>query len=624
MVEMIQAARAAIQNNQVKVLIEAGGTGWKLWNSTKHYQVLPEPARRFAKPVAQLGNRKLMDFPIESAKRAGIKRIYINIFWDAQSIESYPGIGIHRDQGYNIEFIREPRLFGTGGSIKNFAEFSGLKDDEIVVVMAGDAVHNVNLERVIAEHMETARQEGKPGVTIVSYSVPWDSIGYYGAIKVNGLLPRSSFSSNEEFEAYVQDFLKKQKDREFRSFKIQDYQIKVPRNKAASSFADTFIYVMNGKMINDMLPMFNIPATLPIVDPIEAENKKYFYDINKHMFGVVRSNPEKYFFYAYLMPEEQDGSKKYWIDIGSRAKYYDANMAALDGKFDLGLAGAQGTFWTQREWGWEGKGVMIDPSAKIEGPCIISDGVVVSAKATVKRSTLGAYTFVGESAYLENVVIQPGVNAKEVNSIGQNSHLSNVVVMGDEVAPNSHIVGKGGEFVYSPRNRVVVVPLETDADIPADEKIRKVVSGVNEKDFAHICLGNMPSKHFECAKIDRLIKQVEHAYALYGSVKTEAMNLPFNNNKYIAVLFNNVVSDAAELMVAGWETNDPLAMAVAMLGAGIEIEGHRIKIKTKTSWGMTKDGVSIHVFEIVDENGKRLSDEAVLAIQKKFNEGTVG
>jgi mannose-1-phosphate guanylyltransferase len=104
-------------------------------------------------------------------------------------------------------------------------------------------------------------------------------------------------------------------------------------------------------------------------------------------------------------------SDAYWMDIGTPAKYLQANLDALSGAFPTDLAGAE-------------DGSLVDPEADVDGASITSSvvgaGAVVAAGAALERCVLLPGARVEASASLRGCIlgevasVAEGVSAVEV------------------------------------------------------------------------------------------------------------------------------------------------------------------------------------------------------------------
>lgn len=130
----------------MKSLILAAGLGTRL---------LPYTAA-VPKPLFTLAGRPLLDLHIEQLRAAGAEAVRVNTHhlhgMMARHIAS-------QDYGIPVSVRYEPAILGTGGAIRNAADFL---DHRPFVVVNADIVHAVDLRRVYAAHLRR-----RPAATLV-------------------------------------------------------------------------------------------------------------------------------------------------------------------------------------------------------------------------------------------------------------------------------------------------------------------------------------------------------------------------------------------------------------------------------------------------------------------------
>jgi mannose-1-phosphate guanylyltransferase len=117
----------------------------------------------------------------------------------------------------------------------------------------------------------------------------------------------------------------------------------------------------------------------------------------------------------------------YWNDLGTPARYLQANLDVLSGEAPVALAGAE-PLAGLRELApgvLAGPGARIDPAASVSGPALLGAGVVVEAGARVGPGVvLGPGSRVGRGASLARVVawegtaIRPGETLRDAIAAG--------------------------------------------------------------------------------------------------------------------------------------------------------------------------------------------------------------
>lgn len=100
------------------------------------------------------------------------------------------------------------------------------------------------------------------------------------------------------------------------------------------------------------------------------------------------------------------GTDDYWIDIGTPAKYLEANADVLGGRL-----GASPTHDARerRRGVWERGDVSIADDAMVQAPVLLGAGATVASGARLAAATLGARCVIGEHAEVDGSVLCDGV-----------------------------------------------------------------------------------------------------------------------------------------------------------------------------------------------------------------------
>jgi aminoglycoside/choline kinase family phosphotransferase/GTP:adenosylcobinamide-phosphate guanylyltransferase len=120
----------------MKALILAAGCGTRLRPYTNHTP----------KPLFSIAGRPLLDIIIENLQRAGCEAIIINTHHLHKEIEGFIAAGSYR---VPVTTRYEPQILGTGGAIKNVADFW---DQRPFMVINADIVADVDLAEVYRTH----------------------------------------------------------------------------------------------------------------------------------------------------------------------------------------------------------------------------------------------------------------------------------------------------------------------------------------------------------------------------------------------------------------------------------------------------------------------------------------
>lgn len=122
----------------MKAVIMAGGAGSRLRPLTSN-----QP-----KPMVSLANRPIMEHIVRLLKRHGITDIVVTVQFLASLVRNYFGTG--EDLGVSMSYATEESPLGTAGSVKNAQGAL----DETFLVISGDALTDIDLEKVVSFHQE--------------------------------------------------------------------------------------------------------------------------------------------------------------------------------------------------------------------------------------------------------------------------------------------------------------------------------------------------------------------------------------------------------------------------------------------------------------------------------------
>lgn len=121
----------------MKALILAAGLGTRLLPFTRHTP----------KPLFTLNGRPVLDLTLERLQRAGCREVVINTHYHPEQIESFLAA---RSYAMPVRIRHEPEILGTGGAIRNVADF--WSEDDWLLVVNSDIVTDIDLARVADFH----------------------------------------------------------------------------------------------------------------------------------------------------------------------------------------------------------------------------------------------------------------------------------------------------------------------------------------------------------------------------------------------------------------------------------------------------------------------------------------
>lgn len=125
----------------MRAVVMAGGEGTRLRPLTANTP----------KPLLPVVNRPIMEHVLRLLRRHGFSETVVTVQFLASLIRNYFGDG--EDFGMSLQYATEESPLGTAGSVKNAAE--ALTDDTFVVV-SGDALTDIDLEKLVAFHQENS------------------------------------------------------------------------------------------------------------------------------------------------------------------------------------------------------------------------------------------------------------------------------------------------------------------------------------------------------------------------------------------------------------------------------------------------------------------------------------
>jgi mannose-1-phosphate guanylyltransferase len=162
----------------MKAMILAAGLGTRLEPLTK---IRP-------KPLFPVLNRPLLGITIEQLRGMGATGIIINSHHLVEQVEQFVGNG---EWGLQVEVRVEPEILGTGGGIKNCADF--LRDGPFFVVVNADVYYTFDLSPAIHHHRESDNL-----ATLILYDHPrFNQVGIDGegrivSVRGESIMPSTS------------------------------------------------------------------------------------------------------------------------------------------------------------------------------------------------------------------------------------------------------------------------------------------------------------------------------------------------------------------------------------------------------------------------------------------------
>lgn len=150
----------------MKCVILAAGIGSRLYPFTAE----------IPKPMLPILNRPVLEHLLFKVRETGIREVLINLHYLPEKLMDYFGDG--SKFGVKIVWRVEKKLSGPAGALIPFEDL--LQNDEAVLVLSGDGIHDINLKGLIQAHLEK-----KAPFTVAMKEV--QDPGRYGVMKVNEL-----------------------------------------------------------------------------------------------------------------------------------------------------------------------------------------------------------------------------------------------------------------------------------------------------------------------------------------------------------------------------------------------------------------------------------------------------
>jgi mannose-1-phosphate guanylyltransferase len=131
-------------------------------------------------------------------------------------------------------------------------------------------------------------------------------------------------------------------------------------------------------------------------------------------------------------------SDAYWLDIGTPEKYLKANHDALDGLVGIKPPGIE-----QERGVFVGRSTDIDPSARLNAPCVIGDDVRIGRGATI-----GAHTSLGDGVQIGGGASVSGSTLHDRVTVGNGATVTDSIVaagvhIGSGTEMDAAVVGSG-------------------------------------------------------------------------------------------------------------------------------------------------------------------------------------
>jgi mannose-1-phosphate guanylyltransferase/phosphomannomutase len=358
----------------MRAVVMAGGEGTRLRPLTSN-----QP-----KPMVPVVGKPCMEHIVDLLRKHGFEDVIVTVAFLPQAIRSYFGDG--ESLGVNIEYSVEESPLGTAGSVR----LASGKLDDTFVVNSGDALTDVNLEKIVAFHRER------------------------GAAVTIGL---KSVENPLEFGIVVTDD----------EGRIERFLEKPSWGQVFSDTINTGIYVLEPEVLR------HVPTDRP-------------YDFSKELFPLLLEMGRP--LYGYVFDEywqdigNLDQFRQANFDALDGAVELDVPGIRIRGNVFLG-EGVELDDLEQIEGpAFVGNYSRLAAGATVAAYSVLSSGVTLRERARTGRSVIDASTYVGRSAVVEGAII--GRNC----DIGSHVLVQEGASIGDEVALGAQSVIHPGVRIY--------------------------------------------------------------------------------------------------------------------------------------------------------------------------------
>jgi mannose-1-phosphate guanylyltransferase/mannose-1-phosphate guanylyltransferase/phosphomannomutase len=279
------------------------------------------------KPLVPVANRPIMEHILERLARDGLREVTANLHWYPDTIRDHFGDG--SAQGVELTFSYEERLLGTAGGVRNVREFFG---SEPFVVMAGDALTDIDLSALAAAHREHN----------------WMAT-----------LATKRVTDTREFGVVVTGA----------DGRVQGFQEKPDPAEALSDLANCMIYVLEPEIFDHFPDTEEVDFALDVFPALLDSDVPFGVHVTDAYWNDVGSLSEYLQGNLDVLTGAVDVVPAGRV-VGSAAEAGLADDISLEGPVLLG------------------EGASVGAGAQLDGPLVIGPGASIGAGASVRESVL--------------------------------------------------------------------------------------------------------------------------------------------------------------------------------------------------------------------------------------------
>jgi NDP-sugar pyrophosphorylase family protein len=345
----------------LKAIVLSGGPGTRLRPLTCSRPKLLIP----------VSNQPIIDRIIQKLSESGISEVVLAVNYMADALKHHLG---ETKFGLNIKYSVEPKPLGTGGPIKYAERLLNLKAGEILLILNGDIITDINYRELVETHLKFAERLHTI-LTIALHEVKD---------------PRRYGLAQLDSSGKIVRFIEK------------------PKGLKSGGYINAGIYAADSRLFSYL--------------------KADKCSIEREVFPVLAEE-------GRLCGLKQKGL---WVDVGKPKEYMDANFKILDINGGVGVANSATVDPTARiiapslvgenvriaskakvgPYAILGNGVNVGEGCKIQHT-IIFNGSTFGKRSTINRSVLGSFSTVGS-----RVKIGRGCIIGDYTVLGNNVKLS--------------------------------------------------------------------------------------------------------------------------------------------------------------------------------------------------------
>jgi len=102
------------------------------------------------KPIVPVGNVAIVEQLVRLLASHGVKEVIANLHWFPETVQGRLGDG--SELGVEVSYRQEDELLGTAGGVRNVADFLTADGGDTFLVLAGDALTDVDLTALVDAH----------------------------------------------------------------------------------------------------------------------------------------------------------------------------------------------------------------------------------------------------------------------------------------------------------------------------------------------------------------------------------------------------------------------------------------------------------------------------------------